>query len=282
MSKIYQVRYTVGDKTVAHEHYTDRGAKADAKALSKVLGNAMIGEIDIIEDGSLKLMRVWEFAGGESGKVIPKDGAPPSPVEVIKTADETKLPEGKVEKKPKAPRKTDEEKIAEKKAEYEAGLAAIAAGTFVLPRIGRRTAVTTDEPRVRKAKPAADKVAQMMEAFPGIAEETAKILAAIGVTKVSRRTKVAVALIENGGPIFASHVVDRLNENLSEGEEKVETKEVMACVDHINFLLAREEQPWHILVRPQEGSDDLRLNFVAVKIEYQDSSDEGEADKSVA
>jgi hypothetical protein len=268
MAKIFQVRYTVGDKTVAHEHYTDRGAKADAKALSKVIGNAMLGEIDIAEDGGQSLVRVWEFAGGESGKAIPKDGAPPSPVEIIKTADETKLPEGKVEKKPKAPRKTDEEKIAEIKADAEEKLAQIAAGTFVVPKVGRKAA--TGEPRARKAKTGADKVTQLREALPNASEETAQILAKIGVTKVSRRTKVAVIVIENKGPIFASHVADMLNEKLAEGEEKVEIKEVMACVNHINYLFTREEEPWHILIRGED--EDRRLNFVSAKVEYQENN----------
>jgi DNA-nicking Smr family endonuclease len=276
MGKIFQVRYTVGDKTVAHEHYTDRGAKADAKALSKVIGNAMIGEIDIEDNGTQHLMKVWEFAGGESGKAITKDGAPPSPVEIIKTADETKLPEGAVEKKPKAPKKTDEEKIAEKKAEYEAGLAAIAAGTFKLPVRGRKPA--TGEPRAKKAKTGADKVEAMVEAL-GCTEDTAKILAEIGVTKVSRRTKVAVIVIENNGPILASQVAEKINQNLPEGEEKIEIKEVMACVHHVKYLFTREEQPWQIIVRDLENGD-KRLNFVSVKVEY--NLDEGQAGQSVA
>ena len=101
-SKIFQVRYTVGDKTVAHEHYTEKGAKVDAKQLSKAIGNSMMGEIDVADDGSRLMSRVWEFTGGEMGKPIKREAKSPTDVEVLKTAEQTKLPEGPIEKKAKA------------------------------------------------------------------------------------------------------------------------------------------------------------------------------------
>ena len=98
MAKIYQVRYTIADKTVAHEHYTEKGAKADAKQLSKAIGNAMLGEIESGEDGTRSLVRVWEYTGGEMGKPVKREG-PPTEAEVIKSVEDTKVPEGTVEKK---------------------------------------------------------------------------------------------------------------------------------------------------------------------------------------
>jgi hypothetical protein len=271
MAKIYQVRYTVGENTVAHEHYTEKGAKQDAKALSKVIGNAMLGEIDEADDGSRTLARIWEYAGGESGKAIPKDNAPLTPVNVIKTADETKLAEGKIEKKPKAPKKTDEERIAEIAADAQAKLDAIKAGTFVLPVRGpRKTA--TGEPRVAKAKvDAGDKAAKFREAL-SCTEETAKLLTEIGVTTVSRRAKVAVIVMDNQSPIFASQVAEELNSKLEESEVRVDVKEVIACVNHLNYLFTREEQPWRITVRQKDGGD-KRLNFVPIRVEYDDQDE---------
>jgi len=147
MSKIFQVRYTVADKTVAHEHYTEKGAKIDAKALSKAVGNAVIGEIDVNDENQEKaLVRIWEFAGGESGKPIKKDGTPPSHVEVLKTADETRLQETVKEKKPKSPKLSDEEKIKKIADDAQAKLEAIRAGTFVLPTRGRKATTETGVP----------------------------------------------------------------------------------------------------------------------------------------
>jgi hypothetical protein len=272
MAKIYQVRYTVGDSTVAHEHYTDKGAKADAKQLSKVIGNAMLGEIDEAEDGSRTLARIWEYAGGESGKAIAKDNVPLTPVNVIKSADDTKLAEGKIEKKPKAPKKTDEERIAEIKAEAQAKLEAIEAGTFVLPARGvRKTA--TGEPRVAKPKAdTADKAVKFREAL-NCSEETAKLLTEIGVTTVSRRAKVAVIVMDNQGPIFATQVADDLNQKAGENDIKVEVKEVIACAHHLNYLFTREEAPWRITIRDAEGGD-KRLNFIPIRVEYEDRDEE--------
>jgi hypothetical protein len=279
MVKIYQVRYTVADNTVAHEHYTEKGAKADAKQLSKAIGNAMLGEIEVADDGAQTILRVWEYAGGESGKAIPKEGSP-SPVSVVKTADETKLAEGTIEKKPKAPKKTDEERIAEIAADARRKLEEIEAGTYVLPVRGRR--VASGEPRAeRKAKaPDADKAKKFQELM-GASEGTAKLLTEIGVTTVSRRAKVAVLVLDNNGPIFASQVAELYNANLDEGEIKIEIKEVMACVNHIVYLLTREEKPWRITIRPKDGGD-KRLNFVPIRVEYEDVDDEPEADQSAA
>jgi hypothetical protein len=279
MAKIYQVRYTVADSTVAHEHYTEKGAKADAKQLSKAIGNAMLGEIERAEDGTDLILRVWEYAGGEPGKAIPKEGSP-SAVNVVKTADETKLAEGTIEKKPKAPKKTDEERIAEIAADAQRKLDEIASGTFVLPTRGRR--VASGEPRAeRKPKtPDLDKAKKFQELM-GASEGVAKLLTEIGVTTVSRRAKVAVIVMDNNGPIFASQVAELYNTNLDEGEIKIEVKEVMACVNHVVYLLTREEKPWRITVRPKDGGD-KRLNFVPIRVEYEDNDDEPEADQSAA
>jgi len=281
MGKIYQVRYTVADSTVAHEHYTEKGAKADAKQLSKAIGNAMLGELERAEDGSDTILRIWEYAGGESGKAIPKEGSP-SPVNVIKTADETKLAEGTIERKPKAPKKTDEERIAEVAADARAKLEAIEAGTYVLPVRGRRAA--SGEPKAERAKPKTPDVdkAKKFQEVMGASEQTAKLLTEIGVTTVSRRAKVAVIVMDNNAPIMASHVADAYNTNLDEGEIKIEVKEVMACVNHIVYLLTREEKPWRITIRPKDGGD-KRLNFVPIRVEYDDADDdEPEADQSAA
>jgi hypothetical protein len=283
MAKIYQVRYTVADATVAHEHYTEKGAKADAKQLSKAVGNAMLGEIEVGEDGSQSILRIWEYAGGEPGKVIPKDGGAPSPVNVIKSADETKLAEGTIVKKPKAPKKTDEERIADIAAEAQKKLDEIRAGTFVLPKKGPKT--TSGEPKApKKAKtPDVDKAAKFKELM-GASEQTAKLLTEIGVTTVSRRAKVAVIVLDNNGPILASQVAEQYNTRLDEGEVKIEIKEVMACVNHIVYLLTREEKPWRITIRPKDGGD-KRLNFVPIRVEYEDEETEDgepEADQSAA
>jgi hypothetical protein len=268
MSKVFQVRYTVGDKTVAHEHYTEKGAKIDAKALSKAIGNAMIGEIDILEEtGAKSLVRVWEFSGGESSKPIKKEGAPPSEVEILKTADETRLTETTTEKKPKAPKMSTEEKIAAKKAEYEAGLAAIAAGTFVLKTPGKKP-VDPDAPK--KPKTETDKVAKLIESL-GCTERAARILNEIGTTTVSRRAKVAAWIIDHNGSIAASEIMQKLSDDPKE-EEEVTIKKVISAANFVSYLFSKHDQPWRITVKSK--GEETFFNFVPVKIEYQGANDE--------
>jgi hypothetical protein len=265
MSKIFQVRYTVGDKTVANEHYTEKGARADAKQLSKAVGNAMIGEIDISDDGSAPpaLVRVWEYSGGESSKPIKKEGTAPTEVEILKTADETRIVETAVEKKPKAPKMSPEEKIAAKKAEFEAGLAAIENGTFVLKTPGKRAA--SGEPSEKKPKTETDKVAKLIESL-GCTERAAKILNEVGTTTVSRRAKVAAWIIDSEGSISASELMKKLSDDPKE-EEEVTFKKVMSTVNFVNYLFSKHEQPWRITIKGKE--EDTHFNFVPVKIEYQ-------------
>lgn len=260
MAKIYQVRYTVGDKTVAHEHYTEKGAKIDAKQLSKVIGNAMLGEINHADDGTKTLSRVWEYAGGESGKPIPREG-PPTDVEVIRSVEDTKISEEKVEKKPKAPKLTDEEKIAKKKEEAEATLAAITAGTYVLPVIGRKPSA---DGATRKPKVEVDKVAKLVEMLK-VSENTAKIIAATGLNASSRRTKVAIPIFEAGGPIMASEVLRQVNEG---AETPFDMKEVMLFALHLNYLFAREHLPWFVTNKAKEN--DTRLNLIPVPVNIVD------------
>lgn len=266
MSKIFQVRYTVGDKTVAHEHYTEKGAKMDAKALSKAVGNAMIGEIDVTDDGSAPpaLVRVWEFSGGESGKPIKKEGTVPSEVEVIKTADATRLPETAGEKAPKKPKMSPEEKIAAKKKEFEEGLAQIEAGTFVIKTPGKKAA--SGEPKKPKAE--TDRVAKLIENL-GCTERAARILDAISTTAVSRRAKVAAAIIDSEGVITASEIVAKLGSDPD--EEGLDIKKVVSAANFDNYLLSKHEQPWRITVKSK--GDDVSFNFVPVRIEYQGSGE---------
>jgi hypothetical protein len=254
MAKIYQVRYTVGDKTVAHEHYTEKGAKADAKQLSKVIGNAMLGEIDTNDEGVRTLSRVWEYTGGEMGKPIKREG-PPSDVEVIKSVEDTKISEVAVEKKPKAPRMTDEEKIAKIKEEAEAKLAQIAAGTYVLPARGRKPAEEGGATTTRKPKVEADKVSKLVEALK-VSEDTAKLIAAIGLNATSRRTKVAVPIMEANGPILASEIMKSLNET---EESKFDMKEVVLFALHLNYLFSRENQPWKVVVQDKDSDKIIKL-----------------------
>jgi|HubBroStandDraft_5_1064220.scaffolds.fasta_scaffold12490_1 hypothetical protein len=280
MAKIFQVRYTVGDKTVAHEHYTEKGGRSDAKALSKVIGNAMMGEIDVADDNTQSMVRIWEFTGGEMGKPIKREGAP-SAVEVVKTADDTRIAEGKVEKKPKTPKLTDEEKIAKIKAEAEQKLKEIAEGTFVLPARGRKA---TGEPKAPRAKAdAADRVAKLVEDLK-ISEKAAKIISGAQLNATGRRMRVVLAIINAEGPINASKIVTDLNATGKEDRE-VDADDVMGAVHHANFLFSRENQPWRITVKDLENSD-KKLNLVAVRIEYDEADepapeaqpkDEGEA-----
>lgn len=260
MAKHYQVRYTVGDKTVAHEHYTEKGAKSDAKSLSKVIGNAMLGEIDTAEDGTVSLVRVWEYAGGEMGKPIKREG-PPTEVEVIKTVEDTKGSEVPVEKKPKAPKKTDEEKIAEIKLAAEEQLAQIAAGTYVIPTRGRKASTEGGATTTRKPKVESDKIAKLVESLK-VSEDTAKLIAAVGLNSSSRRTKVAVPIFEAGGPIMASAIVAQLNEA---EEKKFDMKEVVLFALHLNYLFSRENLPYR--VSSKEKGDDNRLYLVPIQID---------------
>jgi hypothetical protein len=273
MSKIFQVRYTVGDKTVANEHYTEKGARVDAKQLSKAIGNAMIGEIDISDDGSVPpaLVRVWEYSGGESSKPIKKDGTLPTSVEILKTADETRIVETAVEKKPKAPKKTTEEKIAAKKLEFENGLKAIEEGTFVLKTPGKKAA--SGEPSEKKPKTETDKVAKLIESL-GCTEKAAKILNEIGTTSVSRRAKVAAWVIDHEGSITSTELMKNLSDDPKE-EEEVTAKKVMSTVNFVNYLFSKHEQPWRITVK--EKDEETYFNFVPVKIEYQSEGDEAKA-----
>jgi hypothetical protein len=265
MSKLFQVRYTVADKSVAHEHFTEKGAKQDAKALSKVIGNAMMGEIDVAEDNSQSMVRIWEFTGGEMGKPIKREGAP-SPVEIVKTAEDTRVTEGKAEKKPKAPRLTDEEKIAKIKADAEEKLKAISEGTFVLPVKGRRAGTTPKKPRVE-----IDRVAKLMEDLK-CSERAAKIISGAQLNATGRRVRVALAIINAEGPIMASQIVSDLNATGKE-DRTVELDDVMGAVRHINFLFSREDQPLRITIKDRDDGD-KKLNLVAVKIDYEDVDDE--------
>jgi hypothetical protein len=272
MSKIFQVRYTVGDKTVANEHYTEKGAKADAKALSKAVGNAMIGEIDHTDDNSKPpaLVRVWEYSGGEAGKPITKDGSIPSAVEILKTADETRLPETVGEKKPKAPKMSDEEKIAAKKKEYEEGLAQIAAGTFVLKTPGRKAKAEGEEGEPKTKKSDVDKIGKIIESI-GCTERTAHILDSIHTTAVSRRARVAAMIIEKNGPINATEVMTNLSSEPSDDEGEITIKKVISTVNFVSYLFSKWDQPWRITVKGK--GEDTIFNFVPVKIEYQGSQE---------
>jgi hypothetical protein len=276
MAKIYQVRYTVADKTVAHEHYSEKGAKSDAKQLSKVLGNSVVGEIDTAEDGTVSLLRVIEYAGGEAGKWIKREG-PPTDVEVIKSVEETKGSEVTVEKKPKAPKKTDEEKIAEIKADAEQKLAEIAAGTYVLPVRGRKAAGEGGATTTRKPKVEADKITKLTEAL-SISEESAKLIAAIGLNATSRRTKVAIPIFEAGGPIMASEVLRTVN--LSAGDNPFDMKEVMLFANHLNFLFSRENMPYRVTNKAK--GDDTRLNLVPVQIDDEEDASDTQGDEAAA
>jgi len=271
MSKIFQVRYTVGDKTVAHEHYTEKGAKMDAKALSKAVGNAVIGEIDINDESHEQaLVRVWEFSGGESGKPIKKEGAPPSHVEILKTADETRLQETVKEKKPKSPKLTDEEKIQKIAADAQARLDSIRAGTFVLPTRGRKAA--TDETGERKPKKSdTSKVDKIVETL-GCTEHAAEILNEVGTTAVSRRAKVLAHIIDSDGPIAASAIVEKLNADPDESD--INLKKVISAANFDNYLLSKHDLPWRITVKTK--GEDTIYNFVPVKIEYQGGEYQGE------
>jgi hypothetical protein len=268
MSKIFQVRYTVGDKSVAHEHFTEKGARSDAKALSKVIGNAMMGEIDIADDGLQSMVRIWEFTGGEMGKPIKREGMP-SPVEVVKSAEDTRVNETKVEKKPKAPKLTDEEKIAKIKADAEEKLKAISEGTFVLPVKGRRAGTGTTTPR--KPRTEVDRVAKLMDELK-CSEKAAKIISGAQLNATGRRVRIALAIINAEGPIMASKIVEDLNATGKE-DRTVNIDDVMGGVRHINFLFTREDQLLRITLKEKEGGD-YRLNLVPVKVEYEGSDDE--------
>jgi hypothetical protein len=270
MSKIFQVRYEVGDKKVAHEHYTEKGAKADAKILSKAVGNAMIGEIDVDEStGTMGLVRIWEFTGGEMGKPIKKEGEVPSEVEVLKTADDTRLPEGTVEKKPKAPKKTDEERIAEIAADARTKLEQIAAGTYVLPTKGRKSTGDKTE-KAPKVKSETDKVAKFVEELH-CTEHAAHIVAAAQLN-VSRRARVCAEIVDSDGGILATEVASNLN-NRGQEDRTVDVDDVMAAVQHINFKLGKHDEPWRIKSTPE--NDNFALRLVSFKAVYGDD-DEGD------
>jgi hypothetical protein len=270
MAKIFQVRYTVGDKTVAHEHYTEKGGRSDAKALSKVIGNAVMGEIDVSDDGNQAMVRTWEFTGGEMGKAIKREGAP-SEVEVVKTADDTRLAEGKVEKKPKAPKLSDEEKIARIKADAEEKLAQIAAGTYVIPARGRK-ASGDGTPTPRKRTEAPDRVEKIMKEL-GCSERAAKIVAGAQLNSTGRRMRVTLEVIEAGGPILASTVAANLNATGKEDREVV-LDDVISAVQHTNYLFVRENQSYRITVKPVGESGDQKLNLVSVRFEVEGDEDE--------
>jgi hypothetical protein len=268
MAKVFQVRYTVGDKTVAHEHYTEKGGRSDAKALSKVIGNAQMGEIDVDDEGAQSMVRTWEFTGGEMGKAIKREG-PVSPVEVIKGVEETRLSEGKIEKKAKTPKLTDDEKIAKKKAEAEDVLKQIEAGTYVIPARGRKAGA----PATTKPKSEGDRVAKLMEDL-GCTEHAAKIISGAQLNATGRRTRVTLAVINAEGPILASDVVSQLNGTGKE-DRAVDTGDVLGAIHHLNFLFSRENQPWRVTIRDQEGGD-KKLNLVPVRIEIQGGDEDEE------
>jgi len=267
-SKVFQVRYTVADKTVAHEHLTEKGAKADAKVLSKAVGNAMLGEIDVADDGSRNMVRVWEFTGGEMGKPIKREGAP-SDVEVIKDIEQTKLPEGKIEKKPKAPKLTEAEKLAKKKEEALALIKSIDEGTYVAPARGRKPGSGASTPKAPKDE--ADKIAKLVADLK-CSEKAANLIVGAQLNSVGRRTRVALLVIDSEGPSLASNVAKTLNESGKEDRE-VTVDDVVAALNHINFKFSKLDQPWKFLIK-DKADGDKRLTLVPVKIEYEDDDAE--------
>jgi hypothetical protein len=273
VAKIFQVRYTIGDKTVAHEHFTEKGGRSDARALSKVIGNAMMGEIDVADDGVQNMVRVWEFTGGEIGKPIKREG-PPSAVEIIKTVEDTRIAEGKIEKKAKAPKLSNEEKIAKIKEDAEAKLKAIAEGTFVLPARGRKAGEGVTP---RKPKEAVDRVAKLVKEL-NCSERAARIISGAQLNATGRRVRVALEIINAEGPINASSIVSILNAGGKE-DRVIDVSDVMGAVQHVNYLFMRENQPLRVTVKDKDDGD-KRLNLVPVRVEYDDeegTSSSGEA-----
>jgi hypothetical protein len=268
MAKVFQVRYTVGDKTVAHEHYTEKGGIADAKALSKVIGNAQMGEIDVGDDGTKAVVKQWEFTGGEVGKPIKREGIVPSEVEVIKSVEDTRIPEGKAEKKPKAPKLSPEEKIAKIKQDAEEKLAAIAAGTFVLPARGRKASSGTSAP-----KPRVDRTEKLKTEL-NCSDKAARILSDTQHNATGRRARITAMIVDANGPILASAIVSALNATGKE-DRTVEINDVMSGVRHLNFLLSREDQPWKVIYNKE--SEDPSLNLVPVRVEILDQPDEDQS-----
>jgi hypothetical protein len=267
-SKLYQVRYTVGDKTVAHEHYTEKGGKADAKQLSKAIGNAMMGELDVLDDGARVMARVWEFTGGEMGKPIKREG-PPSPVEILKSAEDTKLSDVPAEKKPKAPKMTEAEKLAKKRADAEAIIAAIDSGTYVAPVRGRKAG--SGAPKTPKDD--AERVKKLVEDLK-CSEKAAQLITSASLNANGRRTRAALVVIDNPGSILASEVAAKLNASGKE-DRVLDVTDVISAVNHVNYKFSKVQMPWAILAKEKENGD-KSLSLVSVKIEYGEAPEEAQ------
>lgn len=91
MAKIYEVRYKKEGEIVAHQHFTERGAKADVMAQSRSFGTAQLAEMD---KETNMLSRVCEFVGGTQGKWENRTGAPKA-VRILLTVEDTKIDEEK-------------------------------------------------------------------------------------------------------------------------------------------------------------------------------------------
>lgn len=202
------------------------------------------------------------------GKPIKREPKPPSDVEILKTAEQTKLPEGPVEKKAKMPKMTEAEKLAKKRADAEALIKSIDEGTYVAPVRGRKAGAAPKTP-----KDEAERIKKLVEELK-CSEKAAQIIVSSSLTSTGRRAHTAIVVIDANGPILASEVVKKLNDGGKE-DRIVDLDDVLSSVNHVNYKFSKMDQPWRITVKDAENND-KRLNLASVRIEVSEEAGHNE------
>ena len=253
--KYYQVRYPFGEgETVAHEHETEKGAKADAKTLSKALGTAMLGEIEVKEDGSHVVLRTWEYNGGKAEKPVARN-TPASEVKVVKTVDETKLPEPEIKEKAKTTMTPLEKQKAKLEAEA-AKLKAMEDGTYVLP--GRKPRDPNAPPKEKAAK--ADDVESYV-AKNNVTADEAKFMIPLHFSFKDDRAKIVLSLFRAPQQIMSTpELLEVLNATENETGSPRDSKYVVRQINHIGYLMFKKQTGYTITSIGEGAEKSYKLN----------------------
>ncbi len=256
--KYYQVRYPFGEnETVANEHETEKGAKADAKTLSKALGSAMLGEIEVKEDGSHIVLKTWEYNGGKAEKPVTRN-VPATEVKVLKTVDETKLPAPEIKEKVKSTMTPLEKQKAKIEAEA-AKLKAMEDGTYVPP--GRKPRDPNAPPKEKAAKK--DDVESYI-AKNNVTVEEAKFMIPLHFSFKDDRAKIVLAIFRAPQNIASTdELLEVLNATENETGSPRDSKYVVRQINHISYLMFKKQTGYTITSIEGATEKSYKLNIGA-------------------
>jgi hypothetical protein len=240
MGTVFQVRYNGKDgETVAHEHETEKGAKADAKKLSKAFGEAQIGEIQIKEDGTKEVTRSWKYAGGKGDKPELISRPITDDINVVKSIEETKAETPDVVAKEKSKLSPAEKLAAKIKADTEK-LEAIKNGTYVPPA---RKPRDPNAP-VKEKKVKGDDIEEYMKTNE-VTREEAEFLVPLHLAFKNRRAQVALLLFRAPGrSLSASAILDYINSKENETGEPLKIGAAIAVARKVDWVCFKKGTPW--------------------------------------